>query len=449
MAGKLFSLFWLAVLVAVLIFIFRLEQALSPQDRLRQFRDTGKIFQFEGIVVGEPDKRLDNTKLKVRLLPYSEYVLITIGSYQEYFYGDKLKLKGKLQTPKEFEDFNYKNYLRKDKILSVMYEPKIEIIRRSHLLEEVRPPYSPYLYANILEIKEKLRISIYRSLASPQAELLAAMVLGDQSRLSQELKNNFSRTGITHIVAISGMNITIMAEILIFFFGLTLRLGWNRAFYLVLFITVFYVVMIGAPASAVRAGIMAGVLLLAQKTGRLYFAGRALLIAAAIMLIFNPLLLFYDVGFQLSFLAVLGIIYLFPIFDFHLSHFLKNKGSRWFRQILALTLSAQIFTLPILVYNFGSVSLISPLVNVLVVPLLPVILIFGFLGILAGLFGQFLGMMFSFPVFGILSYILEVSRVFGNFAFSSVKVSGLGWFGLLAFYVFLFWAVKKLKKSVE
>ena len=449
MAGKLFSLFWLAVLVAVLIFVFRLEQALSPQDRLRQFRDTGKIFQFEGIVVGEPDKRLDNTKLKVRLLPYSEYVLITIGSYQEYFYGDKLKLKGKLQTPKEFEDFNYKNYLRKDKILSVMYEPKIEIIRRSHLLEEVRPPYSPYLYANILEIKEKLRISIYRSLASPQAELLAAMVLGDQSRLSQELKNNFSRTGITHIVAISGMNITIMAEILVFFFGLTLRLGWNRAFYLVLFITVFYVVMIGAPASAVRAGIMAGVLLLAQKTGRLYFAGRALLIAAAIMLIFNPLLLFYDVGFQLSFLAVLGIIYLFPIFDFHLSHFLKNKGSRWFRQILALTLSAQIFTLPILVYNFGSVSLISPLVNVLVVPLLPVILIFGFLGILAGLFGQFLGMMFSFPVFGILSYILEVSRVFGNFAFSSVKVSGLGWFGLLAFYVFLFWAVKKLKKAVE
>ena len=446
MAGKLFSLFWLAVLVAVLIFIFRLEQALSPQDRLRQFRDTGKIFQFEGIVVGEPDKRLDNTKLKVRLLPYSEYVLITIGSYQEYFYGDKLKLKGKLQTPKEFEDFNYKNYLRKDKILSVMYEPKIEVIGKSDLLEEVG---LPRFYANILEIKEKLRISIYRSLASPQAELLAAMVLGDQSRLSQELKNNFSRTGITHIVAISGMNITIMAEILIFFFGLTLRLGWNRAFYLVLFITVFYVVMIGAPASAVRAGIMAGVLLLAQKTGRLYFAGRALLIAAAIMLIFNPLLLFYDVGFQLSFLAVLGIIYLFPIFDFHLSHFLKNKGSRWFRQILALTLSAQIFTLPILVYNFGSVSLISPLVNVLVVPLLPVILIFGFLGILAGLFGQFLGMMFSFPVFGILSYILEVSRVFGNFAFSSVKVSGLGWFGLLAFYVFLFWAVKKLKKSVE
>ncbi|KKS33453.1 MAG: internalization-related competence protein ComEC/Rec2 protein [Parcubacteria group bacterium GW2011_GWC2_42_13] len=415
MAGKLFSLFWLAVLVAVLIFIFRLEQALSPQDRLRQFRDTGKIFQFEGIVVGEPDKRLDNTKLKVRLLPYSEYVLITIGSYQEYFYGDKLKLKGKLQTPKEFEDFNYKNYLRKDKILSVMYEPKIEVIGKSDLLEEVG---LPRFYANILEIKEKLRISIYRSLASPQAELLAAMVLGDQSRLSQELKNNFSRTGITHIVAISGMNITIMAEILIFFFGLTLRLGWNRAFYLVLFITVFYVVMIGAPASAVRAGIMAGVLLLAQKTGRLYFAGRALLIAAAIMLIFNPLLLFYDVGFQLSFLAVLGIIYLFPIFDFHLSHFLKNKGSRWFRQILALTLSAQIFTLPILVYNFGSVSLISPLVNVLVVPLLPVILIFGFLGILAGLFGQFLGMMFSFPVFGILSYILEVSRVFGNFAFS-------------------------------
>ena len=446
MAGKLFSLFWLAVLVAVLIFIFRLEQALSPQDRLRQFRDTGKIFQFEGIVVGEPDKRLDNTKLKVRLLPYSEYVLITIGSYQEYFYGDKLKLKGKLQTPKEFEDFNYKNYLRKDKILSVMYEPKIEVIGKSDLLEEVG---LPRFYANILEIKEKLRISIYRSLASPQAELLAAMVLGDQSRLSQELKNNFSRTGITHIVAISGMNITIMAEILIFFFGLTLRLGWNRAFYLVLFITVFYIVMIGAPASAVRAGIMAGVLLLAQKTGRLYFAGRALLIAAAIMLIFNPLLLFYDVGFQLSFLAVLGIIYLFPIFDFHLSHFLKNKGSRWFRQILALTLSAQIFTLPILVYNFGSVSLISPLVNVLVVPLLPVILIFGFLGILAGLFGQFLGMMFSFPVFGILSYILEVSRVFGNFAFSSVKVSGLGWFGLLAFYVFLFWALKKLKKAVE
>ncbi|MEK9209456.1 MAG: ComEC/Rec2 family competence protein, partial [Patescibacteria group bacterium] len=387
MSRKLFTPSLVLILLFILAFIFRFEKFYFLKDDLKQFRDKSQAIELKGLVAKEPDIRINNTKLKLRVLPYSEYVLITTNNYPEYHYGDWLKIKGKLKTPEEYEGFNYKNYLKKDKILSVMYYPEIKILEKDQGNE---------IYAGILKIKEKLRSSVYRSLSSPQAELLAAMVLGDQSRLSEELKNNFNRTGITHIVAISGMNITIMAGILVFFFGLTLRLGWNRAFYLVLFITIFYIVMIGAPASAVRAGIMAGIMLLGQKIGRPYFALRALFVAGAAMLLFNPLLLFFDVGFQLSFLAVLGIIYLFPIFDSFDSYLYKFahsrlggakfiKNSRWQgpRQLVAMTLSAQVFTLPILVYNFGSVSLVSPIVNVLVVPLLPAILVFGFLGIFA------------------------------------------------------------------
>jgi competence protein ComEC len=205
--------------------------------------------------------------------------------------------------------------------------------------------------------------------------------------------------------------------------------------------------MIGAPASAVRAGIMIFMALLAEKSGRMYLAPWALLIAALAILIFNPLLLLYDVGFQLSFLAVLGIIYLSPVFDFYLARFwfFKNKGVR---KITSMTLGAQVFTLPILVYNFGTISLVAPVVNVLVVPLLPAVLVLGFLGILAGLFSQLLGMLVALPIFGLLSYVLEISSVFARLSFSSIQIQNLHWAWIIVFYAFLIWAVKRSRKMV-
>ena len=115
----------------------------------------------------------------------------------------------------------------------------------------------------------------------------------------------------------------------------------------------FFIIMTGFQSSAVRAGIMGGLFLLGQYLGRMSVSSRSIVIAAALMLAHNPLLLKLDVGFQLFFLAMIGIIYLMPVFQ---DWFRKIPAMFQLRNILAMTLSAQIFTLPILIYNFGYLS---------------------------------------------------------------------------------------------
>jgi len=190
--------------------------------------------------------------------------------------------------------------------------------------------------------------------------------LGDKRRLSEELKEKLNIAGVRHITAISGMHIMILSGVLMYL-AMALGLWRGQAFYFALIILILFIIMVGLPASAVRAGIMVFFYLLAEKVGRPKSGSRAIVFAATCMLIANPLLLKLDVGFQLSFLAVMGITYLMPL----LQKFLKFR-------LLAMTLSAQVFTLPILIYNFGYVSFAAPITNILIVPLLPFIMGLGF-----------------------------------------------------------------------
>jgi len=351
---------------------------------------------FIGTVVQEPDIRENNTKLTlVEASPRSIQgkILVTVNRYPEYHYGDKLKITGQLQIPGVFEDFNYQNYLAKDGIYSVMYYPAVEPIDENQ---------GNFVYAKILQLKDKLREPIEQNLSPPQSSILAALLLGDKRRMSTDLKEKLNQAGVRHITAISGMHIMILSGILMY---LALALGFSRsrAFYFTLFLLISFIIMIGLPASAIRAGIMGGLFLLAQKVGRPQAGGRAIVLAASFMLAVNPLLLKSDVGFQLSFLAVMGIIYLMPF----LQKFLKFR-------ILAMTLSAQIFTLPILIYNFGYVSKVAILTNILIVPLLAYLMGLGFIFILVGLIFQPLSWLFSWPVWLLLTYIVKIVEFFSK-----------------------------------
>ena len=375
---------------------------ISRREKLRDYNDLEEEIILIGRVVKEPDVRETNTKLTIEArLPNGSQasndksqvskILVTVSRYPEYKYGDELKITGKLQTPIIFEDFNYKDYLKKDGIYSVVYYPKVELLSRGEYKNFISAAY-----AEILFFKDKLRQSIYRSLSPPQSSILGAMLLGDKSRMSSGLKEKLNIAGVRHVTAVSGMHVLILSTILMSFL---LGLGFwkGQAFYISVIIIFLFIAMTGFQASGVRAGIMGGLFLLGQKIGRRSVSSRAIVITAGIMLVINPLLLFYDVGFQLSFLAVLGIIYLSPVFKRWL-RFVPEVKFFNFRSILVMTFSAYIFTLPILIYNFGRISLIGPLTNVLILPFIYWIMIFGFIFSLIGLFWQSLAFILSIPV---------------------------------------------------
>jgi len=204
--------------------------------------------------------------------------------------------------------------------------------------------------------------------------------------------------------------------------------------------------MIGAPSSVVRAGIMAILFLTAQHFGRHSSASRAIVIAAAVMLIQNPLLLRLDIGFQLSFLAMMGLIYLQPFF---LDFSKKIPNPLQLRNNLAATLSAQVFTLPILVYNFGRIPIISPISNILILPLIPFITILGFIFSFIGIFWQQLAQIFSWPAWLLLTYIIKVVDLSSKISWASLTFKNLHWIFVIISYLilgfFIFWLNQKRK----
>jgi len=271
----------------------------------------GQNTTFVGVVVEEPERREKTTKLIIQIENLNQKVLITKWHYPECEHGDKLRITGKLEEPETFGDlstplrasFNYKEYLAKDGIFGVIYRPKIELLEKNQ---------GNSLKKFLISIKNKLKESLNRAISFPQAPFLEALLFGEEGSISKSWKDKLNLTGTRHIAAVSGMNITILTFLLLNFL-LALGFWRHHAFYLSIIFIFLYILMIGAPASAVRAGIMATLFLAAQHLGRISAGSRAIVLTATIMLISNPLLLALDIGFQLSFLAIMGLIYLQPI----------------------------------------------------------------------------------------------------------------------------------------
>ncbi|MDP1994495.1 MAG: ComEC/Rec2 family competence protein, partial [Ignavibacteria bacterium] len=331
-------------------------------DKLSKFNGKGQII-LTGTISDEPDVRDTSQNIKVKVS--GSTVLVTTKRYPEYKYLDKIKFTGKLETPMVAENFNYKNYLLKDHIYSVMAFPTIEVVSEKHQYN-----IFSYLYEKILFLKQGLRQSIQNSFLPPQSSILEGTILGDNGAMTNDLKNKLNITGLRHVIAVSGTHIVILSSIIM---SLLLAMGFWRgqAFYIAIIFICIFIVLTGLPSSGIRAGIMGGIYLLSQKIGRQTMGSRLIILACSIMLLINPLLLFYDVGFQLSFLAVIGLIYLEPFIKFLIKKITKRPNgypAENLVSIISTTFAAQIFTLPIMVYNFGNISFVSPITNLLILP---------------------------------------------------------------------------------
>jgi competence protein ComEC len=399
-------------------------------DKLSKFNEKGQVV-FTGTISDEPDVRDTFQKLKVKVADST--ILVTTQRYPEYNYLDKVKITGKLETPSETDDFSYKNYLMKDHIYSVVNFPKIETLPDKHQYNVIS-----FLYEKILFFKQKIRQSIQHNFNPPQSSILEGTILGDNGAMTNDLKIKLNITGLRHIIAVSGTHVVILSSIIM---SLLLAVGlWrSQAFYIAIGFICFYIVLTGLPASGIRAGIMGGLYLLAQKLGRQSMGSRVIIMACAGMLLINPLLLIYDIGFQLSFLAVMGLIYLEPFIKNLIKIITKRpKGcpSEDLVGIVSTTFAAQIFTLPIMIYNFGNISFVAPVTNLLVLPIVYWLMVFGFLASIAGIFSSAIGWVLSIPCWILLTYFVKVIDFFSK-PWAMKTLQNIHWFWLVVFYLII------------
>jgi competence protein ComEC len=364
-------------------------------------------------------------------------VMTNIAQYPTYSYGDILKISNcrLLEIENRDETFDYKMFLAKEGVFYECKKPKVELVSNKG---------GNFLLRNILNLRKNFEEKIKNNLPQPESSLAVGILLGGSSGFSKDLQNAFSRTGTTHIVAVSGYNVTIIAEYLMLL-GIFLGLWRKQAIWFALFGIAIFVFMVGLPASAVRAGVMGAILLWAMKNGRLASSENAILLTASIMLFLNPLLLRWDIGFQLSFLATLGIILAFPILE---EIFIKRNKALGIFEAIFLTLSAQIFVLPIILYNFKTISIISVLANFFVLPLVPISMLLVFLLVLASFIFSPLSFIFAWIGFLPLYFSIEIIKIFSNLPFASLEFENPS-FLLVVFYYLLVGAVFYLYKKYE
>jgi len=408
----------------------------------------GRTLNLKGRICEEADADYKSQRLTVCITgKIKGQVLVTADLYPEYNYGDFIKISGKLEAPPLIDGFDYESYLARYDIYSVMYYPSLSLSEGTLNVAERG-------YLKLIKLKKRLKSLIDSNLPEPQAGLANALLLGYRRTVMREDLQVFSRVGLSHMIAISGSHITILSAMIINFL-LVLGISRRRSLKIIFAFLILYPLATGLAASAVRSAIMGGLAFLAIYYERLSSLIRALIFSAAVMLALNPRLLRDDIGFQLSFLPLLGIIYIYPLGEEITKRFLskltlKRRAQVTLKTILDtinLTLVSQIVILPIALINFKQFSLIAPLANVLVLWTFPLLLA----SLIAALFLTAiippLGIVWFLPAYLLLKYIFLASNVLASPSWAAININGFNWQGGAIYYLVLVLIVIFIKKN--
>jgi competence protein ComEC len=405
-----------------------------------QFYNNRKVV-FEGIVK-RVDERLDKKELVVKAnkiftneesIKIKGNVLVYLPLYSSYFYGDRLKISCHLLSPKPIEKFAYHEYLARYNIYSVCFPKEVEILARNQ---------GNFFINQIFKIREKIKLAIDQNFTEPEGSVFSALLLGIKKEIPQSVREVFSKTGTAHILAVSGLHVMIMTKILIFIL-INLSLKRQDAFWIVSLFLIFYILLTGASPSAIRAGIMGFLLILAEKIGRKKESLNLIFFSAALMLLFNPKLLKNDIGFQLSYLGILGINYLENFFSQVFKSIFKKKTN--LSQLLAITFSAQVFVFPLVLYYWGYLSLIAPIANFLVLNVLPYLMTLGFLFAFCSFIFLSLSKILFFPIWLILYFLFRILKFLSDLPVFSINFGQINFVMLIILYLAIIYFTFKAK----
>ncbi len=377
------------------------------------------VVSVTGLVTTEPDERDRDIRLTFRPDGSPRFgeagsrgqVLLILPPLTNYHYGDRLQVTGKPEAPQVFEtdlgrSFDYPSYLAARGIGAMMYQPKIERLSENN---------GSIIVTKLFILKSAFLHSLEKVLSEPQSSLLGGLIVGGKRALGEVWQERFRQAGLIHLVVLSGYNLTIIGVWAISFFTF-LRLRRSLALAGAVVAIILFSIMVGGGASVLRAAIMALVAILARLTGRTYEAGRALFVAIIVMVAINPLILVSDIGFQLSCLATLGLIYGSSLVERWLQ-FVPTKFG--LRGTITTTIAAQLAVLPWLLWVMGQVSPYALLSNILVVPIVPIAMLISAIIGLVGLIISPLAYLLAPLGYLISSYILTVTSI-------SVSLPGAG-----------------------
>ncbi len=413
------------------------------------FVGSGSPVEIQGVVVGYPDRRdqIQNLRVKSEAISFageerphqvSGFLLAKVPVEQRVSYGDRILLMGYLDLPPEEGDFNYRLYLERQGIYAYLPNAELEVLDAGKGF---------FILQTIYDLRAAAFNRIYQLWPDPEASLLAGILLGIETGISDQVQKAFRDTGTTHIIAISGFNITIVAGLFSRFFSKLMNK--RKAALAALLGISLYTLLVGADPAVVRAAVMGGLSIFAGQIGRRQHGLNAAALASLIMFLFNPRLP-WDISFQLSLSATLGLIlYADPLENWFLdfsSGFLPletaQRLTRPVSEFVLFTLAAQLTTMPVMIYHFHSFSISTFLANPAILPVQPPIMIIGGLGLILGMIWFPLGRLAAPLVYPFVLYTIRVVEWFSQLPIREGAVGEISpvwvfcFYGLLALLTF-------------
>lgn len=372
----------------------------------------GESYRITGTVldVGHSAKfqKLTLRELEIGNQFVDDGVLVFVPIFPEFKYGDRISLRCDLENPEPFNGFRYDRFLASKDIYATCFSFDSPILKEKNQGNKI--------IAGLLSNREKMIKKIDSIFGEPHAALLSGLLLGEQD-FSEVWEERFFKTGTTHIVAASGYNVAVVTFIM---FGVLARLGFKRprAFAFILGSIMGYVVLAGAEAAVVRAGVMGTLVLLSRQLGRKSTMMNVLLLTATVMLLVNPRLLRDDVGFQLSMLSTIALIYFAPKLE---KKFRFIPEDFTIRESFVATLAATLFTFPLVIFQFKAFSIISPIVNLLILPLVPYAMFFGGIAVFVGFINVAIATILSGPAWALLSVVLFIVEAMSELPIAMIE----------------------------
>ncbi len=395
--------------------------------------------RFRALVTDEPE--IEGRSQRLRLSVREEFssndwrstsggVLLRTGQFPRYKYGDVLEVTGKLETPPTFPDFDYREYLSMRGVQSIMAYADVHVVATGEGNRAKEALFS---------VRNRLGDALERVLPEPQAALAEGIFAGQRASIPGDLTADMNATGTSHLVAVSGQNVAIVAALTIS--SLAWLMGRRRAALVALLAIGGYVLLTGASPSVIRAGIMGGLFVLATLAGRPASAGASIALAAAVMVGLDPLVV-HDISFQLSFAAVAGLIYLAPAFESYGAYGMREAGidpmesrvASFLLENLSITLAAIAATLPLIALYFGRVSIVAPAANLPLVPVFPLILASSGITAITTIIWEPLGATTAWFSWAALTYMIETVHLFAELPLASVSISSFGRWHAVASY---------------
>jgi competence protein ComEC len=422
------------------------QQPVITPDNIAYYNDNPQKVYITGTLAEPPDVRDTYTNLRIDVdaidlggnkgnIQVHGPLLVRLGKAYDLHYGDRVRVRGLVQTPPEDEEFSYSDYLALQGIHSILSTSTITLIPFGGHTD----PIPAFIY----RVRASLLNRVYKLFPEPEASLLAGILLGEDNNIPAELQQAFKNTGTSHIIAISGFNIAIIAGLFVILFSRFFGKRWGAV--LAILGISFYTILVGASPSVVRAAIMGTLSILAGQVGRRNLPLNMLAFTAGVMALADPFVL-WDVGFQLSFMATLGLVlYAQPMQDataaFLTRHFPNAPVEKIvgpFSDFFLLTLAAQITTLPISAYHFQRISLVSIIANPLILPAQPPVMVLSGLAVALGRLYMPLGQVVAWIAWPFAAYTIRMVEFFNGLPGGVLPLESFSLLAVILFYLILF-----------